>query len=265
MNLSLPVIEKYLLLLVLPLGIVDLALMDLWAAGACFALAVAVAVRNKPIRAAAVRCATFLVAFLAYRVASFQLGMAMDQAANRVLADRFALMAMVLILLVQSIAVKQPAFSFAAWPDWSGAFDFGRLRRFLKPAAASRVLLAAGLAAAAAIVAVAASQNFSHLGAVSPLALSVVAVGAALEELVWRDMLFGALRRQLGDGLAAAVSSAGYGLQCLALGFGLPFVAAFGLAGWFLARLTVRTKSIGPAIAFHALLGFGLLVCGVRL
>jgi uncharacterized protein len=103
--------------------------------------------------------------------------------------------------------------------------------------------------------------NTSILATVS--AGLLIVVGAAVsEEILFRGLIFGALRSYGPFWLAALFSSALFGLVHLPNG-SLAVVILLSLFGWLLAYLYERTGSIGPSIVLHGLnnaLAFGVLL-----
>ncbi len=77
----------------------------------------------------------------------------------------------------------------------------------------------------------------------------VLVLAPVLEELVFRGLLYGTLRRRLGTLSAAAVSA---GLFAVGHGYGLPGLASVFTAGVIYAWAYERTGSLLPGMAAHA-------------
>ncbi len=96
------------------------------------------------------------------------------------------------------------------------------------------------------------SHGLAFLG----LVISVSVCAPLVEELFFRGLLLGALRRRMPDGAAIALSAIVFGL---AHGSGVPadavilVILSLTLFGAVLALLAVRTGRLGPGIVAHAL------------
>lgn len=142
----------------------------------------------------------------------------------------------------------------------------------LRPPAPARSLLLLWLPAIylllflAADVAVLMRNGPLPAAAVGFLALNA-ALAAFSEELMFRGVLFGALRTRLRPWTAIAVTTVLFGLTHLlnAVAFGsLPLAAAQAVAaamsGLLFIAIRVRTGSLLPAMVYHGLWDFGTLV-----
>ncbi|HYY05136.1 MAG TPA: CPBP family intramembrane glutamic endopeptidase, partial [Candidatus Limnocylindria bacterium] len=79
--------------------------------------------------------------------------------------------------------------------------------------------------------------------------VDTVVLAPVFEELVFRGLLFGTLRRRLGPAAAALVSAAVF---ALAHGYGVIGFAAVFWSGLLWAWAYERTGSLAPSIAAHA-------------
>jgi membrane protease YdiL (CAAX protease family) len=95
----------------------------------------------------------------------------------------------------------------------------------------------------------------AHGPAYFALVFSVALGAPVVEELFFRGLLLGALRRRLNDGLAVALSAVTFGL---AHGSSLPadavilVMVSLTVFGAMLAALAIRTGRLGPGIVAHA-------------
>ena len=95
----------------------------------------------------------------------------------------------------------------------------------------------------------------AHGPAYFGLVLSVALGAPVVEELFFRGLLLGALRRRVNDGLAIAISGVAFGL---AHGSSLPadavilVMVSLTVFGAMLAALAIRTGRLGPGIVAHA-------------
>jgi membrane protease YdiL (CAAX protease family) len=83
-----------------------------------------------------------------------------------------------------------------------------------------------------------------------------VLIAPAVEEVVFRGLLFGTLRRRFGLMAAGMISA---GLFAVAHGYGMVGFASVFLSGFLWAWIYERTGSLVPGMLAHAL--NNLLVC----
>jgi hypothetical protein len=104
------------------------------------------------------------------------------------------------------------------------------------------------------------TQDISQIGAATPLVLrlvlvaAVISIGPIVEELLFRGVLLSALLQKCRAGWAITISAAVFALVHLPgleyQWFGLPDLL---LLAWALAWLRLRSGSIWPSVAAHAL------------
>lgn len=86
-----------------------------------------------------------------------------------------------------------------------------------------------------------------------------------LEEVIWRGVLLSRFSEALGEKWALALTSVGFGLQHYSLGFPWLVCIAFSIGGIFFGGITVRSKSIAPAIFWHFILNLLMIFSGLVL
>lgn len=85
------------------------------------------------------------------------------------------------------------------------------------------------------------------------IALSAVVVAPVAEEIFYRGILLPAFARWMPIGAAVLLQAACFGLMHVALRPDQWLLAVpLGVVGWMCGRLYVRTRSLGAAIALHA-------------
>ncbi|MDH5294129.1 MAG: CPBP family intramembrane metalloprotease [Acidimicrobiia bacterium] len=106
-------------------------------------------------------------------------------------------------------------------------------------------------------------SGITALGSRIAIVLSVGLLTPIAEELTFRGVLLHATRRRLDDRGAQIVTAAIFsvlhwlGIEGGNTWAGLVTLAQLFIVGWILARVTVRTRRLGPAIFMHA--GFNTL------
>ena len=106
-------------------------------------------------------------------------------------------------------------------------------------------------------------RDFLLLGgwAVALLFLFAVVMAPLLEEVMFRGLLFPALRRSFGFPVSAAVVTLLFtGMHAGQTGAYWPPLVGIAACGWFLARWRERADSLWPPIAFHSTFNFVALL-----
>ncbi|HZH61888.1 MAG TPA: type II CAAX endopeptidase family protein [Metabacillus sp.] len=87
-------------------------------------------------------------------------------------------------------------------------------------------------------------------------------INAVFEEVIWRGVMLSALNEFTSTGYAIFVTSVGFGLLHLAIGFSLPLSLLISVAGIIYALITLKTNSIYPSIIFHIVINIGMVYSG---
>ncbi|WP_052342690.1 CPBP family intramembrane glutamic endopeptidase [Bacillus sp. EB01] len=87
-------------------------------------------------------------------------------------------------------------------------------------------------------------------------------INAVFEEVIWRGTLLSSLKEYTSTGYAIAVTSIGFGLLHLSIGFSLPLSLIISFAGVIYALITLKTNSVYPSIFFHFVINIGMVYSG---
>ncbi|WP_315906674.1 CPBP family intramembrane glutamic endopeptidase [Priestia koreensis] len=87
-------------------------------------------------------------------------------------------------------------------------------------------------------------------------------INAVFEEVIWRGVMLSALQHVSSLPYAIILTSVGFGLLHLSIGFPLLLSLLISGAGIIYAVLTIKTNSIYPAIAFHLVINIGMVYSG---
>ena len=87
-------------------------------------------------------------------------------------------------------------------------------------------------------------------------------INAVFEEIIWRGIMLSALKEFTSTGYAVFVTSVGFGLLHLAIGFSIYLSLLISVAGVIYAIITLKTNSIFPSIAFHLVINIGMVYSG---
>lgn len=87
-------------------------------------------------------------------------------------------------------------------------------------------------------------------------------INAVFEEVIWRGIMLSALKELTSTGYAIIVTSIGFGLLHLAIGFSISLSLLISVAGVIYALITLKTDSIYPSIVFHIVINIGMVYSG---
>lgn len=87
-------------------------------------------------------------------------------------------------------------------------------------------------------------------------------INAVFEEVIWRGILLSALNDHTSAGYAVMVTSIGFGLVHLSIGFSIFLSLLISIAGVIYAVITLKTNSIYPSIVFHIVINIGMVYSG---
>ncbi|WP_170289422.1 CPBP family intramembrane glutamic endopeptidase [Metabacillus lacus] len=87
-------------------------------------------------------------------------------------------------------------------------------------------------------------------------------MNAVFEEVIWRGILLTALTHQTSTRYAVLLTSIGFGLSHLSIGFSMSLSLLISVAGVIYALITLKTNSIYPSIVFHFIVNIGMVFSG---
>jgi uncharacterized protein len=87
-------------------------------------------------------------------------------------------------------------------------------------------------------------------------------INAVFEEVIWRGIMLSALKEFTSTGYAIIITSIGFGLLHLAIGFSISLSLLISVAGVIYALITLKTNSIYPSIVFHIVINIGMVYSG---
>ncbi|MBZ5201974.1 CPBP family intramembrane metalloprotease [Planomicrobium chinense] len=182
-----------------------------------------------------------------------------------VFLSRISLIFVLLPLWLLSFFLRRPLLNYWRKPAWEETMVFPFIWSGFH-----RVSIAYFLAIALAVnLAVFIPFIYMNDGAVFAeiwlLAIIFSVTNALLEELIWRGVLLSRFAEGRGEKWAVALTSVGFGLQHFSLGFSWPVCLAFSVGGLFFGGITVRSRSILPAMAWHLVLNLLMVLSGLVL
>jgi uncharacterized protein len=105
-------------------------------------------------------------------------------------------------------------------------------------------------------------KDIEHIQKIIVFCLSFSLINAVFEEVIWRGILLSALKKHASTGYAVIVTSVGFGLLHLSIGFSISLSLLISLAGVIYAIITLKTNSIYPSIVFHIVINIGMVYSG---
>ncbi|RQW70525.1 CPBP family intramembrane metalloprotease [Lysinibacillus composti] len=87
-------------------------------------------------------------------------------------------------------------------------------------------------------------------------------INAVFEEVIWRGIMLSSLKEFTSTGYAIIVTSVGFGLLHMAIGFSISLSLLISVAGVIYALITLKTNSIYPSIVFHIVINIGMVFSG---
>jgi membrane protease YdiL (CAAX protease family) len=192
------------------------------------------------------------------------LGLLLQTTVTRPSAVRRCLagLALVPLLRLLSLALVQPDIPIAVWGALAASAFLVATAMVIRalemrpadlglavPKEWSSALLALGVVGIASLVASRASSSVA-LGGAELAVPAYLVISAVSEELAFRGVIQGTLRRAVGDAAAVLYSSVAFSVLYLAT-FSLAFIASIVALGLVLGWVTARSRSIWPAMVCH--------------
>ncbi|PYF02847.1 CPBP family intramembrane glutamic endopeptidase [Ureibacillus chungkukjangi] len=87
-------------------------------------------------------------------------------------------------------------------------------------------------------------------------------INAIFEEVIWRGLMLSALVKFTSPRYAVFITSVGFGLLHLAIGFSMGLSLLIAVAGVIYAVITLKTNSIYPSMFFHFVVNVGMVYSG---
>lgn len=176
--------------------------------------------------------------------------------------NRLSLIFVVIPLLMLSLFLHRPFMIYWRKPAWKETIAFPFIWSGFHRVSIARFLAIALAANLAVFVPFLYRSGWSGIGEIWMLAIIFSLTNALLEELVWRGVLLSRVAEGMGEKWAVALTSVGFGLQHFSLGFSWLVCFAFSVGGLFFGGITVRSRSILPAMAWHLVLNLLMVLSG---
>lgn len=201
---------------------------------------------------------TFLGNFFLFQLTNQLLADRFDLSEEqRILCNRSLLILIIAGLYILHLFYKQKVSFFQQKPEWNHRivlpFHSTSVFHFLLLGLIINVVIFASL-----II----QQEFSYLQSVVVFGLLFSIINSVFEEAIWRGIVLSSLQKRTSLFYAVTVTSIGFGLMHLSIGFSFSASLLFSFAGLAYAFIVWNTKSIYPAILFHFIINMGMVLSG---
>ncbi|WP_142385111.1 CPBP family intramembrane glutamic endopeptidase [Cytobacillus massiliigabonensis] len=88
-------------------------------------------------------------------------------------------------------------------------------------------------------------------------------INGILEEILWRGIILTSMVNLAGEKAALLFSGLAFGLSHLILGYTIPICLSFAIGGIFYAGITIRSGSIFPAVIWHIVFNWLMILSGL--
>lgn len=177
--------------------------------------------------------------------------------------NRFLLVILILLLIYISLMFKKTAIPFLQKPDWNSLIFFPFIWSGFHSIKIKFFLIIAILInfAAFAYYIFSAEIPFSREFILFLIGFSIV--NGIMEEILWRGIILSRMAELTGEKAAVLFSGLGFGISHMMFGYSFILCLLFAAGGVFYAAVTVKSKSIFPAILWHIAMNIFMILSGL--
>lgn len=195
-------------------------------------------------------CIAFGTGFYLYWVVNSYWILTQNPDDFHMLLNRFSLIVIMIPLLMVSLIQKTPFMRNWRKPQWDALVSVPFIWVGLRQTKLKYFLLIAILINFLSFLPFIVHQGLAHIQAVWLYAI-IFAVANISEEVIWRGALLSRFSEHFGEKWAVVLTSIGFGLQHYTLGFSWGICMAYAIGGGFFGGITMKSKSIFPAVIWH--------------
>ncbi|WP_163581392.1 type II CAAX prenyl endopeptidase Rce1 family protein [Gracilibacillus saliphilus] len=178
----------------------------------------------------------------------------------RVILNRFLLIIVILPLLCFSYIYRLPFIRYWQKPRWAKYVRVPFIWLGFRQVKVSTFLVIAMITN---LIAFMPFISWTYIQEIWCFALIFLILNSVLEETIWRGVLLSRFSECFGNRWAVLITSVGFGLQHYSLGFSWMSCLLFSVGGFFFGAITIRSKSILPAVIWHMLFNLLMVFSGV--
>jgi len=201
---------------------------------------------------------SFLVGFVLFMISKNYLESFAILKEIKIILNRFSLSFILVGLVLTFLFFHKKVTWYNAWPNWKNpiVLSFHTIHVFWFWIIG---MVMNGIVYMVIIV----QRDVENLPSLFWFCLLFSLINAIMEEVIWRGILLSALKKHTSTCYAIFVTSVGFGLLHLAIGFSFFLSLLISLAGVIYAILTLKTNSIYPSIIFHFVINIGMVLSGL--
>lgn len=199
----------------------------------------------------------FLIGLYIFIIANNFLAITSFSVENKILLNRITLVFIILALVFHSFIFSRKIHWYNHKPDWRNpiVLPFHKVNTFW-------FWLIGILVNALVYLVFIAQKDFETIQMLFWFCIGFSLINAVFEEVIWRGLMLSALKEFTSTGYAVFITSAGFGLLHLAIGFSMGLSLLICCAGVIYAVITIKTNSIYPSMAFHFVVNVGMVYSG---
>jgi uncharacterized protein len=177
--------------------------------------------------------------------------------------NRFLLVIPILLLVYISIKFNKNAIQFLQKPDWDSLIFFPFIWSGFHSIKIKYFLMIAVIInfAAFAHSIFSADNFFSRDFLIFLIGFSIV--NGIMEELLWRGIILSRMTELSGEKAAVLFSGMAFGFSHMMLGYSFIMCLLFAVGGIFYAAITVKSRSIFPALIWHIVMNVFMILSGL--
>ncbi len=201
---------------------------------------------------------SFLVGFVIFMVTNDFVGMMNSPKEIKIILNRFSLVFIMLAIIFSHLFFNKKVYWYNEKPDWGNpiVLPFHKVNTFW--------FWMIGIVVNVIIyVFFIVQKDLEYIQSLFLFSLFFSFINAVFEEIIWRGILLSALKKYISTVYAVIVTSVGFGLFHLSIGFSIPLSLLISVAGLIYAFITLKTNSIYPSIVFHIVINMGMVYSGL--
>lgn len=176
----------------------------------------------------------------------------------KIIVSRFFMVFMIIAMVLNHLFLKKKVYWYNDKPDWRNpiVLPFHRVNTFL-------FWLIGIIVNVIIYLFFIIQKDVETIQSLLLFCIVFSLINAVFEEVIWRGILLSALKEHASTRYAVIITSVGFGLFHLSIGFPLILSLFISVAGVIYAIITLQTNSIYPSIIFHFVINIGMVFSGI--
>jgi membrane protease YdiL (CAAX protease family) len=220
---------------------------------------------NKSMRFFIVTTMAFGIGFFLYVYVNSHWITDLNPEGMHIILNRLSLIFLILALTAISLIYKLPFMRYWQKPQWGELVRVPFILSGFHQTKVSVFLSIAMIINLIVFMPFIVNNGWANIQEIWRFMLIFSIINSVLEEIIWRGMLLSRFSEHFGNRWAVMITSIGFGLQHYSLGFSWGSCLVFTLGGLFFGAITVKSKSIVPAVIWHMLINALMVLSGMIL